>query len=115
MKYTILLLVLILSKTSQAADSTKNYCHNQSLAAEWEALVKQSPKDFGLQRLHALRLGICLKIENKTLDLDDGNAIFEQEREALIRERLREERKQEEKKKEQRKKEERKKRRNSVH
>lgn len=38
----------------------------------------------GLQTLHALRLGICLKVERGEITLDEGTIIFEDTRRSLI-------------------------------
>ncbi len=67
MKTTILLLsLLILPQTTQAADGTENYCHDKVVVKQWESMVKKTPNDLVLQHLHALRLGICLKVKNQT-------------------------------------------------
>jgi hypothetical protein len=39
------------------------YCHSPESGAEWDQLLAQHPHDQGLQTLHALRLGICLKVD----------------------------------------------------
>lgn len=70
----------------------QNYCHDKAAAQEWDALVKKDPNDLALQRLHALRLGICEKIENGSLTLDQGIEMFEREREKVVEERFEENR-----------------------
>ena len=69
-----------------AGDSSDptNYCHRPDSWAEWEELLAQHPHDRGLQTLHALRLGICLKVDRGEITLDDGTAIFEEARIALL-------------------------------
>jgi hypothetical protein len=61
-----------------------NYCHRPESWAEWDQLLAQHPHDRGLQTLHALRLGICLKVERGELTLDEGTASFEEARAALL-------------------------------
>lgn len=61
-----------------------NYCHSPESWAEWDQLLAQHPDDRGLQTLHALRLGICLKVDRGELTLDEGTAIFEAARTTLI-------------------------------
>ncbi len=73
------------------AEKTENYCLDKEAAQQWEDLAKKNPNDLGLQRLHALRLGICQKIEKGTLSTSQGIEIFEQDRLALIRKRAEEE------------------------
>lgn len=62
------------------------------MAQEWEALVKKDPNDLDVQRLHALRLGICEKIEKGSLTFDQGMKIFEEEREKTAQKRFEEKR-----------------------
>ena len=61
-----------------------NYCHSPESGAEWDQLLARHPHDRGLQTLHALRLGICLKVDRGELTLDAGTAIFEEARTALV-------------------------------
>jgi len=63
----------------------QNYCHDQAAALEWEALIKKAPEDWALQRLHALRLGICQKISTGNLSLRQEMKLFEQEREKVLK------------------------------
>lgn len=61
-----------------------NYCHSPESWAEWDQLLARHPHDRGLQTLHALRLGICLKVDRSELTLEEGTAIFEGARTALL-------------------------------
>jgi hypothetical protein len=71
---------------AHAGDSSEptNYCHSPESWAEWKELLAKHPHDRGLQTLHALRLGICLKVDRGEITLDDGTAIFEEARTALM-------------------------------
>ncbi len=51
---------------------------------EWEALIQKHPGDMQLHALHALRLGLCLKVERGDITLDESTEIFENMRMALI-------------------------------
>ncbi len=55
------------------------YCEDQESAQDWRAMVEKYPKDVPLQRLHALRIGICEKIERGSLDPQVGALMFERE------------------------------------
>jgi hypothetical protein len=70
-----------------------NYCQSPQSWAEWEELLAKHPNDRGLQTLHALRLGICVKIERGQMILDEGTALFEEARTALITQKQEEKRK----------------------
>jgi hypothetical protein len=61
-----------------------NHCEQEASWKEWQALVAKHPEDQGLQALHALRIGICVKIKRDELSVPQGNAIFEKARQALL-------------------------------
>ena len=69
---------------ASAPSEPNNYCHSPESWAEWEELLAQHTHDRGLQTLHALRLGICLKVDRGEITLDDGTALFEEARTALM-------------------------------
>ena len=82
-----LVILLLLGCTAAAASENSgpdNYCQNPESWTEWQELLAKHPDDRGLQTLHALRLGICLKVERGEITLDEGTAIFEDARRALI-------------------------------
>jgi len=56
------------------------------------SLGKKNPNDLELLGLHALRLGICEKIERGSLTVDQGIEIFEREREKVLQNRVKEDR-----------------------
>jgi hypothetical protein len=60
---------------ASAPSEPNNYCHSPESWAEWDQLLAQHPHDRGLQTLHALRLGICLKVDRGEITLDDGTTI----------------------------------------
>ena len=61
-----------------------NYCHDQGSWAEWENLVRKYPNDSNLQPLHALRIGLCIKIDQGSILLEDAIDIFNHAHEAVI-------------------------------
>jgi len=67
-----------------SAGAEENYCHDPEAEAQWQALLAKHPKDMELQALHALRIGICMKVDQGMLTLDEGTQIFERARAALI-------------------------------
>jgi hypothetical protein len=82
----ILVLLGCTLQTAYAGDSSEptNYCHSPVSWTEWKELLAKHPHDRGLQTLHALRLGICLKVDRGEITLDEGTAIFEEARTALL-------------------------------
>ncbi len=59
---------------------------------EWDDLAAKNPNDMGVQTLHALWLGLCLKVERKDSTIQETNKIFEEVRGPLVRQRLQEKR-----------------------
>ena len=86
--FTIALLVFIPSTPL----AEKNYCHDPESKAEWEALVNKYPNDMGIQALHALRIGLCQKVDEDVLTVQEATNIFENMRQALIKRRTQEKR-----------------------
>ncbi|MDZ7761717.1 MAG: hypothetical protein U5L00_15850 [Desulfovermiculus sp.] len=68
----------------------KNFCHDPESNAEWEELINKYPNDMGIQALHALRIGLCQKVDDDVLTIPEATKIFEDMRKALI-ERLKKE------------------------
>jgi len=83
--FIILVLLGFALHPARAEESPEppNYCHSPESWAEWDQLLAQHPHDRGLHTLHALRLGICLKVDRGEITLDDGTALFEEARTAL--------------------------------
>lgn len=57
------------------ADET-NYCHDPETWTEWEELAKEYPKNIPLQIMHALRIGLCTKIEQGTITYEEAVALM---------------------------------------
>ena len=66
---------------------SKNYCHDEKSWKEWDALVEKNPNDMEVQALHALRIGLCVKVDRGGITLDQATEIFETAREAIIQKR----------------------------
>ena len=72
----VALLVLMLSCPVFAEDNKVNYCHDPETWTEWEELAKEYPKDIPLQIMHALRIGLCTKIEQGTITYEEAVALM---------------------------------------
>ncbi len=80
---TILTLsILLFPYTLNAED--QNYCENTDANMQWEALIQKHPTDMQIHALHALRLGLCFKVDRGDLTLNQATEIFENMRSALI-------------------------------
>ena len=79
-----LLLVGLLSAPPAENQPPENDCEQQESWQAWQELAAKHPDDQGLQTLHALRIGICVKVERNELSVAQGTAIFEKARQALL-------------------------------
>lgn len=70
-----------------AAEQEKNYCHDPSAWSDWEERTMKHPDDMELQTLHALWMGLCVKVERGAIEFDQAIEIFERARDALIQQR----------------------------
>ena len=86
----IMVLIILFSvfafNDSPCAES-QNYCHDQRSWQEWDALVEKNPNDNEVQALHALRIGLCAKVDRGQISLDRATEIFESAREAIVQKR----------------------------
>ena len=51
---------------------------------EWEALIREHPDDMQIHALHALRIGLCFKVDRGDISISQATVIFENMRSALI-------------------------------
>ena len=61
-----------------------HYCPHQEGWKEWDILVRKYPNDRDLQILHAQRIGLCTKIDQGSIRLEDAIDIFEQAHQRVI-------------------------------
>ena len=61
-----------------------NYCRDKASWKIWDAFVAEHFRDDDVQALHALRLGLCVKIEGGSVPLDRAVAIFERAHARLV-------------------------------
>ncbi len=62
----------------------KNYCNDHDANMEWEALIREHPGDMQIHALHALRIGLCFKVDRGDISVSQATVIFENMRSALI-------------------------------
>ena len=63
----------------------KNYCHDEASWKEWDEVIKKNSTDMDIQTLHALRIGLCIKIDKGSIKLEDAIDIFDHAHEEAIR------------------------------
>jgi len=65
-------------------EDIENLCHDPAALAQWEEMNEKHPDDLNIQNLHALRIGLCEKIDRGDIGVADGIAIFEAMRSATV-------------------------------
>jgi len=80
---TILSLSVLLFSFALNAEE-RNYCNDLEANMHWEALIKEYPNDLQIHALHALRLGLCFKVDRGDLTINQATETFENMRSALI-------------------------------
>lgn len=83
---TIMFLSLWLILLFQAAlfAESENYCHDKESWKEWDILIEKNPNDTEVRALHALRIGLCAKVDRGGITIDRATEIFESAREAIV-------------------------------
>jgi hypothetical protein len=89
----ILLLAIIIPCPYLPAEETENYCKDKESWKEWDALVQKYPNDSDIQTLHALRIGLCIKIERGSITFQQANDLFNRAHEMVIRKKRSEQKK----------------------
>lgn len=87
MRRSLLFLLLLVPLPLLAAEKEQNHCHDPSAWQDWEERTAKNPDDVELQTLHALWMGLCIKVEQGAIEFERAIGIFERAREALIQQR----------------------------
>jgi len=69
------------------APEAENWCHRPDSWTKLDALLKQNPADPLVIRSYALRIGICLLIDEGKISLQRGIEVFDVEKQRVIMER----------------------------
>ena len=77
-------LCLIFAVHNISFAESENYCHDKESWKEWDTLIEKNPNDTELQTLHALRIGLCAKVDRGEITLEKAIEIFESARETII-------------------------------
>ena len=98
-KGLIIVLSLILVFCGFVSAESENYCHDKESWKEWDTLVERNPNDMEVQALHALRIGLCAKVDKGGITIDQAIEIFESAREAIIQKRKEDQKREQDKRK----------------
>jgi len=80
----LFVLIFMLAFSVQHGGAMDNYCQDHESWDEWEALVQKYPGDMDLHTLHALRIGLCAKVNRGDLTVEEATDIFERAREKIL-------------------------------
>lgn len=80
----ILILALLFPCSLGFTEEPTNHCLDKESWKEWDALIQKYPNDENVQALHALRLGLCLKIEQGSITFEMASDIFNRAHEMVI-------------------------------
>jgi hypothetical protein len=100
-KITTVLIILfsVFAFNDSPYAESQNYCHDKESWTEWDTLVEKNPNDPEVQALHALRIGLCVKVDKGQITLEQAIKIFESAREAIIQKRKQDQKREQEKQK----------------
>lgn len=62
----------------------ENYCQDPVSDQDWLEMVAKFPSDLKVQTMHALRIGLCAKVDAGHISLKQGTEIFEAMREVMV-------------------------------
>ncbi|MDX1295273.1 MAG: hypothetical protein R3302_03345 [Sulfurimonadaceae bacterium] len=82
MKLAVFLLLPLIVLAVDEYDT--KWCHDHSEHMKWEMLVQDNPDNDGIQALHALWLGLCIKVDAKQITTSKANEIFNSSRAAFL-------------------------------
>jgi len=72
----ILLIISLLLPFGISSTESENYCEDPESWKKWNELIEKYPDDEEIQTLHALRIGLCAKIEQGTISFEMANDLF---------------------------------------
>jgi len=81
------LMIVCLLVLPAYAQQEESHCHDPAVWADWNEKAAKWREDKEFQALHALRIGLYVKVEHGHLTVDEATAIFENARNTLIQKR----------------------------
>lgn len=76
MKRIILTIVALCMASLVQAGEADKFCADPQAWAHFDSLVANSPNDVPLQILHALKIGLCIKIEQGSITTSEAIHLF---------------------------------------
>jgi len=75
-KLIIISILLLLSSLPLYADDDSTFCNNPQAWDHINSMVEKDPNDIPLQILHALKIGLCVKIEQNSISSPEAIHLF---------------------------------------
>lgn len=69
-------MVLLLSSLPLYADDDSTFCNNSQAWDHINAMVEKEPNDIPLQILHALKIGLCVKLDQNSISSPEAINLF---------------------------------------
>lgn len=66
-------------------DYDTKWCHSPSEHLKWETLIQDNPHNDSIHAIHALWLGLCIKVDAKQITTNEATQIFENARLSVIK------------------------------
>ena len=73
-KYLIILILCV--GTLAWADEGEKFCNDPRAWEHFNSMVEEYPTDISLQILHALKIGLCVKIQNDSISPSEATQLF---------------------------------------
>lgn len=74
-KLIIITIILLFSSFSLYAEDS-SFCNNPDTWEYFESMTKKYPDDVPLQILHALKIGLCIKLEQNSITETEAIKLF---------------------------------------
>jgi hypothetical protein len=75
-KLIIISILLLLSYLPLCADDDPAFCNNPQAWDHINTMVEKDPNDIPLQILHALKIGLCVKLEQNSISSPEAINLF---------------------------------------
>ena len=69
-------MILLFSSLPLSAEDDPTFCKNPQAWDHINAMVEKNPNDIPLQILHALKIGLCVKIEQNSISSPEAVHLF---------------------------------------
>lgn len=79
-----LFLFCMLSFYTMANTYDTSHCQDPLELEKWAKILSDNPKDDAIHALHAMWVGLCVKVDAKHLTTNDAQRIFERARESVV-------------------------------